>query len=833
MFLNLATLGSMQEGAARTNIQAQADLFVGRERTLAKLRRTLREGARVVSLHGQEGVGKSRAAHRYGTIYLNDFLLRGGEGVWTVSLEDARGLDGFLRAINETFNLAIPQDFHETPSVAVGRLLAQRGRRLVILNDCDHVRDAARQALDEWSEICPQVQFLVTSREPLGVLDEIEILVTPLRVPPKDRPTPDTIAVAEATVLFVDRAREVLRGYTPSDRDYVAISQIVRQLGGLPLAIELAAARVASLTPPELLERLPRKVDLLKKSKKDRPKSKRVSLSGTIEWSWDLLRDWERSALAQASVFRGGFDAAAAAAVIDLGDHIDAPTVDDALQSLVVKSLLKVGRVEGSMHDLRYSHYPSVRDFAEDHLRQSGQSKAYDRHARYFIDSAVALAARVDERGGQAARQLLEMEADNLLAVTRRALSSEPATAHSISQALEALLGLEPVLTTRGPFAVHLELLTRALEPAEVVGVDPLLRARARESRGRVLRARGDMAASLDDLNEALRLARECGDLVAEGRALANIGTHYLDVGNLADAASFYREGLTALREANATVIVGRAVAYFGLLHQQEGRLDEAHRCFDEGLEVHRRVGDKRYEGITRGNFGALLLERGRIDDARRELLRALQIHRAVKNRRYEGRVLAVLGRLEFEQHRLEPARTHVEKALLLHREVLDRRGEGMALMRLGDIALDGGRLELAKERYEASLLVHREVGNRRAVGLSVARLGATAAARLDVATAERLLDEAVTILSPFDDPLLQEALRLYRGHVDHARGAIAARAGDEDTQRAWQARTQKLVNRALGPPSQEGVTTPLADRSDEVRSAVRTLLSVGGGPAR
>lgn len=819
----------MQEGVARTNIQAQADLFVGRERTLTKLRRTLRDGGRVVCLHGPEGVGKTRAALRYGSLYLNDFLLRGGAGIWTVQLEDARDADSFLRAMNEALNFAIPADHHQTPVLAVGQMLAQQGRRLVILNDCDHIADAVKDAVEQWGEACPQVQFLISARSPLGILDEVDISVTPLRVPPKDKPTTDTIAVAESTILFVERAREVIRGYTPSDRDYAAISTIVRQLGGLPLAIELAAARVATLTPPELLERLPRKVDLLKKSKhKSAHKTKRTALSGTIEWSWNLLRDWERDTLAQASVFRGGFDEAAAVHVIDLSDHIDAPTIDDALQSLVVKSLLKVGRVDQAGHDLRYSHYPSVRDFAEDHLRKGGHSRAYDRHARYFIETGAALAARVDERGGQAARRMLEVDADNLLMVCRRALASEPVTKHAIDQALEVLLALEPVLSTRGPFAVHLELLTRALEPAEIVGVDPLLRARARESRGRALRARGEMGDSLADLNTALELARECGDLVVEGRALANIGTHYLDTGNTADAASYYRDGLVKLREANATVIVGRAVAHFGLLHQQEGRLDEAHRCFDEGLEVHRRVGDKRWEGITRGYFGALLLEKGRVDDARRELLRALQIHRAVKNRRYEGRVLALLGQLEFDQRRLEPARHHLEKALVLHREVLDRRGEGVALMRLGDVALDSGRLELAKERFESALVVHREVGNRRAVGVCVARLGATAAARLDVATAERLLDEAVTILSPFEDPLLQEALRLYRAHVDHARGALAARAGDEETRQAWAERTQKVVDRALGPPSQEGQAIPLAERSEEVRSAVRTLLALG-----
>ena len=832
---------------SRTNLPPPSAFFVGRERTLKKLQRYLDAGEHVVTLVGPEGTGKSTVGRRFASLLSADTAMLGG--VWACDLSGAHTVEEVCHVVAD----ALQVELHADTDVAtfVGEALRVRGPTLLLLDGADDAREELGALVERWHQLVPQLVMLLTAREPLGIEPEIVVKVGALRVPSlkrrgvrlvDDGHSAEEPSQSEAVQLFIQRAREAVRGYAPTERDLSSIAEIVRRLEGLPLAIELAAARVGTLSPGELLERLPRTAALLRSvrsGEKNKPAHK-TNVTYTIDWSWGLLAPWERSALAQSTVFRGGFSLEAAEAVIDLSTVEGAPPVAEVLSSLSEKSLLLIApppqkasvlesleQQSEESPSLRYSHYSSVRDFAEDHLRQSGSQAAYHRHTRYFVEVGGALAAQVDGVNGRSARRALCRDYENLLAVVRRGLSADPGTHHSITTALSAVLILDPVLSTRGPHAIHLDLLDAVIAPAEAVGVDLRLRARVHEARGRARRARGLMDASLDDLNLALKLSRTAEDRLLEGRALANIGTHHLFLGEFDLAERHYDQAIVALREVGARHVEGRALAYFGRLRRQQGRAQEARALFEQALAIHQETGDLRHEGITRGVFGALLFDLGAFDDAKDELERALAIHKAVGNRRFIGTVLAQMANVAFEQGELEQASTLLKRAIEIHRRVFDRRAHGEVLTTLGDLRLDQGEQERARRHYRHALELARQVGHRRAEGLLLARGAALDAAALKLDEAEAKLKQAKEVLSVFADPALAEALKLYQGHLAFARARQASAAGDATEAKRWKQTYQSLINRALTRTGDNDDSPALADRSDDVRSALRSLVAL------
>jgi predicted ATPase/Tfp pilus assembly protein PilF len=813
-------------------------LFIGREQVLSTLHELLQGEARVITITGTEGVGKSSIAHRYLRSQGHRFG-QGDDAARECFLEDAAEADEVLRRVAQVYDVEIGGREGADAVDAIGAMLHDRSCGLLVLDGIDRVHDVLRDLLPRWIEQAPGVRFLLTGRTGLHAGFEVRLKLGPLGVPPKNARDPDVIGSHDAVELFVERARQAVAGWTLKADDARPVAEIVRRLQGVPLAIQIAAARVSAFSPAELLERLPSRVDLLKKRPKTTTKQKvpeRVrkkilkrgrhdAVAGTIEWSWRLLQDWERATLAQCAVFRGGFDLDAARAVLDLGDFDDAPSVDDALASLCDKSML---RRDDGMHTgprRRFQHYAPVRDYATEQLRVGGgMSRAENRHAAYFLEMGRELAAQVDTHGGVERRRRLEVETDNLIAVVRRALGAEPLTVMNVERALSALLALEPVLGTRGPFGIHLSLLDATLEPAEILDVAPTLHARARESRGRARRVRGMMDASLEDLERALELSRSSEEPVWEARALGNIGTHYLMMNELEQAEAYYAEALPLMREHDARILEGRCVAFVGKLAQRRGEIESAAASFEEAIHVHREMGDRRYEGITLGDYAALLIDRGKLRKGAGLLERALQIHREVGNRRYEGLVLTELARVRFVGGRLEKARLDCEESIRIHREVLDRRAEGAARSRMGDISLELGEVDAARTQYDLASTLLQGAGDLRGAALCLGKCACLEGQQGALDMARESIRDAAELVDRLKDKETELAFAVYRRYIDNL---LAKQDGWPEEER-----TMPDLSRAIA--TDELSTVPGAEDAPEVvQSAARTVRALHRAPLR
>jgi predicted ATPase len=384
-------------GAYRTNIGYELSSFVGRDDDLKLLLDAI-EQSRAVSIVGSGGVGKTRTAIRLGTRALPRFP----DGVWLCELAPVAADDGVAAAALSALGVTAG------PGVAISDALVQSiepKQMLLILDNCEHVIDGAAQLVAEICRRAPNVTVVSTSRQALGIKGERVFPLRTLGVPSGD--TVDAVLETEAGALFAARASEVQSDFAVTEQNAGDIALLCRRLDGVPLAVELAASRMAALSVHDIVSRLDRRFELLDAGSRGGP-GRHETLQAAIDWSYDLLSPDERHALQRCSVFAGGFDVAALAAVADL-DEIDAMQL---VASLVEKSLAERTTDIGTS---RYRLLETVRHYSAARLDADGESDAVrEAHARYYINFAARQIERLLTPEDFEAFERLELELANI-----------------------------------------------------------------------------------------------------------------------------------------------------------------------------------------------------------------------------------------------------------------------------------------------------------------------------------------------------------------------------------------------------------------------------------
>lgn len=692
------------------SLPAERDRFVGRVLHLNALADAL-ERSRLVSLLGTGGTGKTRLAQRLGWSHLGDHP----GGVWFCDLSAAVTPDGIVHAAAQGLQLPLGA---ADPVQQVGDAIAGRGDCLIILDNFEQVARHAEATLGRWLAQAPLARFVVTTREVLGIVGEQALALPPL---PAD----------EGQALLRERAAQA--GSAPfSDADEAALPELVKLLDGLPLAIELAASRMRIMGPAALLPRMNERFRLLA-SRGGRP-DRQATLRATLDWSWDLLTAPERSALAQLSVFEGGFTLEAAQAVVNLGEVAgdagggeapSAPWVVDVVQALVDKSLVR------RVGERRFDLLRSIQEYA----RMALVNQADDddlltkrRHARYF--------ASLSERNAIAARCA---DAENLVAACRNATASR-----STREAVGSLGNAWAALRLSGPFGVALNL---ADAVTEMTGLDRNERARAEVVAASALDAMGRSREAHTRLNETLKTLP--ADSLALPRVLCVIGEIASNLGQFETAE---RELLQANSIAKAQADVEtqcRAHNALGWLAYWQSRSVEARAHYLQGLELARQLADLRWEGGLLGNLGALSHTLGQYDEARSYYEQSLALASNIGDQRWEANARCNLGLLLCELERGADARGYLESALVMARRMGHRKLEGTTLCNLGHLSESMAEPERACGNYERAVeIAHtssdpRSEGMYRAhLGLLLARVGRASDARSCLAIGAQLLQE-------------------------------------------------------------------------------------------
>ncbi len=619
------------------NLPLQLTSFVGREAELAEIDRLLRE-YRLLTLVGTAGSGKTRCAIQAGAELLDRF----SDGVWIVELAPIADPALVTAAVAQTLGVK------EHPGRALlDTLIAHLERRymLIVIDNCEHVIDEVRRVAAAILRSCPNVRIVCTSREALNVAGERVIRLGSLPLPP----------AREAVALFADRALAVDGAFAITDANAALVGDIVVRLDGIPLAIELAAARIRVLSPQQLLDRLNERFRLLTGGDRS-ALPRQQTLRAAIDWSFDLLDERERMLFRRLSVFSGGWTLPAAAAVCGEGD-LDEWEMLDALESLVDKSLVTVDALGV---ERRYGMLYSIREYATERLAAAQEAeKVAAAHARFYADFVLGLGPLVRELEDVKWRGALSEELDNIRAAVDRTIFAE----HDPEVGLQLLAELEwPELLTNP----H-ESLRWFERAATLEGAMPGELAHARILRHFLVLSR--LAGRSPSESEAtalraLEVARTGRDADEVARALANLGGNYRDVARFEEAERAFVEAY-ATPESLSRLTRNVVLRIWAVTDLQRGELERARVRFSEvaGLE---RPGSEAHASALL-NLGELHFAAG---DARaaREAARQAKETYAVLDSVYLEVALSNLAAYAMALDDLEAARGHLREALALQR---------------------------------------------------------------------------------------------------------------------------------------------------------------------
>lgn len=626
------------------NVPPQPTHFIGRVGELEVLQTLLEgESVRLLTLTGPPGVGKTRlaieVAHRMQRTFEH--------GIHFVNLGPLQDPDLVPLAIVQSLGLQGRRHVRSGLTALASNQLAQYLRNkhtLLILDNFEHIRPAGA-LISNLLTACPYLKFLVTSREALRIGWEREYLLSAFPIPSIHNNAFDAeLQKAEpAIALFVDRARAVLPDYTLTSANVGAVVEICRRLDGLPLAIELAAGRIRTLSPQGLASHLAHRFDVLVSRRLD-SQARHRSLYDSIAWSYQLLSQREQSLFRRLAVFRGGFSLEGADTV--LRPHTETELIN-ALSSIVEKNLLTA--THGKIGKTRYAFLESLREFAAHEMEAAGETNSAEAaHATYFLD--LAEEANLACNGPDQAIWLdkIEEELDNFRAALHWNIDHEPAAA------LRIAIGLQWFWEARGYFIESHRWYETCLGKAE--DTPPGLRAQALAADGMILvylNTEESIRASM----HGLELARTAGEHVAEAFCLRNLGLAALDRGDFGRAETCYAERLSLHERYGPPWAIANTLSHMAALARVQGDLDRAAFLAAKNLEISRPLHSKRMIALGLRTLGRVALQRGELRRASELFEESAAIDRELGAVPRVARSLAGLGLVAFRQGDLQRAR--------------------------------------------------------------------------------------------------------------------------------------------------------------------------------
>lgn len=768
--------GGKSREALFTNVPVPLTSFVGRQLVMAEVKRLL-ETTRLLTLTGAGGCGKTRLAIQIATdlAHANRFK----NGVWWVDLAALSDPALVPQTVAGVFDL---RESPQAPLIAILISYFRAKELLLVLDNCEHLVEACARLTETLLSACPQLRILMTSREALGLSGETTFYVPSLSVPdPSHLPPTENLQDYEAVRLFVERGVAAWPGFALSPGNALPVVQVCHRLDGIPLAIELAAARVRAMSVEQIATRLDDRFRLLTGGSRT-ALPRHQTLRALIDWSYGLLSEPERVLLSRLSVFAGGWTLEAAEAVCaDDGSSPDSAPIRNAqseirnaevldlLIHLVDKSLVVMDEHRG---DTRYRLLETIRQYARDRLLESDEGeRVHARHLDFFLKFAEEAEPKLLGTEQLTWLNRLAADHDNLRA----------ALAWSQGDAVVAGLRLAGALWffwyARGYWSEWRERLTGLLARPEAMR-DKAAYAKALGLAGWLVSVQGDPATGLPMLRESVALLRELGQ---EGRRLlafmlaAGLGSLSALL-ELAEARSVSEESLAISREIGDQWIMGQALFQLGRLSSSEGNYTAERALYEEGLRVLQGTGDNWLSALLRGNLGGTLYEQGDHVAAKLYLEESVAGLRALGDKHNTATYLEALGDIAMRQGDYKRAQECFEESLAVFRELGAKRLIASALSGLGLVAQRQGNHTRALTLYKESLNLFREAGSKRIIAYTLGLFASLAtvheqaerAARL-FGAAEALRESSGDILGPVERADLERDLAAVHAQLDEA----------------------------------------------------------------
>jgi predicted ATPase/Tfp pilus assembly protein PilF len=690
----------------------------------------LGEAVRAVTLTGPGGTGKTRLALQVAVSLKDNFP----DGVYLVAL--APLTDSSLLASSIAMTLGILEN--PTRPVVESLKDSLRPRQILLVLDNFEQVVAAAPVVADLLAACPRVKVLITSRVVLHLSGEHEYPVAPLKLPEAGRQlAPEALERYPAIALFVRRSRAVKSSFGLTSGNAAAVAQICAHLDGLPLAIELAAARIKILTPQAILDRLGSRLDFLKGGARDLP-ARHQTLRQAIDWSYDLLADDEKAFFRRIAVFTGG---CSLEAVEQVSGGVGASGADalDAVTALVDKSLLR--QEEGPGADPRFVMLETIREYGLECLKAAGEWESARRaHLHYFLGLAEQAEAELTGPRQSLWLERLESEHDNL----RAALSW-------VEESGEAEMGLRlgaalwRFWLTRGHMREGRDRLERLLA-LPGTGVRTSARAKGAHGLGTIILEISDFTQARPFLEESLSIWRVLGDRKGTAAALNNLGWLASQIGDYATARSLSEEALARNRELGEKRGIAVALNNLGAVALNQSEYAAAIALYGESLALRREIGDRRGFAYVQVWLAWAHLQRGDYARAASILDEALGVFRELNDKQLISWALAHQGLLAYDLGENDRAQVLLEESLALAREVGNKAIIAWTLSHLGGVLRGQGQTALARMLAEEGVSVSRETGIMWALPYALRMLGQQAQDAGDSVRASSLYGESLNL---------------------------------------------------------------------------------------
>ncbi|MGH2349054.1 MAG: tetratricopeptide repeat protein [bacterium] len=746
--------------AIPNNLPIQLTSFIGRVREIADVGR-LFSTTRLLTLTGPGGCGKTRLALQAAAELVDEFA----DGVWLVELAALTDPGLVTQAAAGVLGM------REETGRPLGASLADavRSKRLLlILDNCEHLIDASARLAESLLVASSGLKVLATGREPLGIAGEMIYRVPSLAVPDVSQQlTPPDLNKTEAARLFVERAAFARPDLRLTDADAPAVARICVALDGIPLAIEMAAARLRTLSVGQIAQRISDRFGLLTGGSRT-ALPRQQTLQAVLDWSYELLTDAERAALRALSVFPAGFTLEAAEDVC-AGPRIRRGQVLHLVGQLVDKSMITA---ETHAADARYRMLQTVRQYGLERLVQEGE--AAEIRARQLASCLrLVTSLNMADRPEHEWVPVLDLEHDNLRAGLAWGLEGG-----NILSVLRLAAGLAPFWLVRGYWSEGRRWLEAALTAG--ISLDPEVQARGLLGLARIAEYQGDYGDAKTFSEAGLALQQHLGDSREVAGALRTLGNIAYARSDYGAARTLYEESLVYGRATRDPRIIAATLINLAIVAEHQAEYARAAALGRESLDLFRSVDDRRGTAFALHVLGLLAIDQGDHDGSAPLFEESLQLRRDLGDRRGISGSLHSLGLIARAHGDLTRAQALHEESLTLRRDLGDKQGVGASLSSLAAIARDRGDPDAARHLWQESLALRQSIGDQAGIAECLERLAAIAP---DPADAVRLFGAAAALRELIVAPGSPDNQEIIRQEIERLRPQL----GDVLFDAAWQ----------------------------------------------
>ncbi len=680
------------------NIPLDLTSFIGRENEVQQVRELMRS-RRLLTLTGVGGTGKTRLALQAARGLLEDYR----EGIWVVELSTIFESGQVLRAIMGVLDMRT----QSSPSLLDALVDYLRPRQLLlILDNCEHLITTCSATAGQLLASCPDLKIMATSREALGVQGEHTFHVPSMQLPQSTDLENVDLWESESMQLFHDRALNVKPDFQPDSNQTRAAARICARLDGIPLAIELAAARVRVMPVEEIAARLSDRFRLLTGGSRSAI-PRQQTLEALIDWSYDLLTDPEKVLLQRVSIFAGGWTLSMAETVC-ADDALPQPEIMDILTRLVDKSLVNSDTRRG---EARFNMLETIRQYARNKLIQSGESgQLRDNHLKAFSEFSDTVGPELWHADQVRWMDRLEEEHDNIRAALEWSLGEDCGTAH-VLQGVHLAVNIFLFWLVRGYWSECLDWMLKFQKHPVLAEVDDGDITRLTYSIGFIIKELGDLHTAREYFERALKMARAAQDQRSQAFVLLGLGEVAKMERFMDQAEKYIDQSLLIFRDLQYPLGLAQTLACKGGLAADSQGYDQAKQYYLENLEICRKTGHVLGIAGTLMALGRIEMYHGDAEIGRGYLEESLSIFRESRDKSGIAGALSAIGYADLYADNLESSRERYEEVLRINRELRSSPGIGSALIALGEISRSQGNYNAAREYYEEALAINADLG--------------------------------------------------------------------------------------------------------------------------